>query len=199
MASRFKNEEMKPIINFIVNARSNKIIREAAKRYLVIACVSLIEEFLLRLARRTIDKKINISVFGREISNAYAKNPVGTPGEFTAGYYFLGNAEKIEYIFSRILNSDSRFANLNITFFEAVRRLDQSDHSREFRGLGTKYLYKNLPEFKKVFEIRHQIIHGMAKVRLSNTRVFCFCDYTLNFLSAAIALCIMDDDILRAL
>jgi hypothetical protein len=80
-----------------------------------------------------------------------------------------------------------------------VVTLDRYFHSRELKGLGTKYLYKNWKDFEGIFEIRHKIIHGMTNFRLSNTRVFRFCDYTLNFLSAAIAICFMDEDILREL
>ena len=63
----------------------------------------------------------------------------------------------------------------------------------QFKELVTKYLYKNWTYFIRILEIRNQIIHGMTNVQLSNTRVFCF------FLSAAIALCFMNDDMLRVL
>jgi hypothetical protein len=200
-ASRYKSDEMTPIIDFINDSNSNSIIREILKKYLVIACVSLIEEVLSGLARRTIEeKKIDISLFGSEISKVFSKNPKGTIGEFVAGYHpWYGSAEKIDHLFSSIFKSDIRFANLNITFFEAVVKLDRYYHSREFKGLGTKYLYKNWRDFISIFEKRNKILHGMANVRLSNTRVFCFCDYTLNFLSATIAVCFMDEDILREL
>jgi hypothetical protein len=39
----------------------------------------------------------------------------------------------------------------------------------------------------------------MTDVQVSKTRVFSFCDNTLSFLEAAIAICFMDDDTLRVL
>jgi hypothetical protein len=69
----------------------------------------------------------------------------------------------------------------------------------QFKELVTKYLYKNWTYFIRILEIRNQIIHGITNVQLSNTRVFCFCEYTLSFLSAAIALCFMNDDMLCVL
>ena len=69
LVSAFMVNEMKPVIEFIINSKSESIVVEVCKKYFIIACVSLMEEFLIRLARRTIDdKKIDISVFGNEIS-----------------------------------------------------------------------------------------------------------------------------------
>src|SRR5207247_155855 len=63
-----------PNVDFIINSNSNGTVREVLKKYMIIACVSLIEEFLSRLGRRTIeDKKIDISVFGSEISKGFCK------------------------------------------------------------------------------------------------------------------------------
>jgi len=50
-----------------------------------------------------------------------------------------------------------------------------------------------------MFQIRNEIIHGMPKIHFSNTKVFSFCENTLNFFEAAIAICIMDDNILYVL
>jgi hypothetical protein len=99
-------------------------MREVLKKYLIIACVSLIEESLTRLARKTIeDKNIPISAFGSEISKEFIqwvmRGGKASIGVFAATSYYLGSPKGIDRLFSCIFNSDSRFANLNLTFFEA--------------------------------------------------------------------------------
>jgi hypothetical protein len=189
---------MKSVIQFINKSNSNRII-EVLKKYLIITCVSLIDEVLTRLARRTIEEKnIRISAFKSQISKQFSQNQ-GTVGEIVAASFNLSKPEGIDSLFSSILRSDVRFRSLDMSFLRAVQKFDWYDPFREFRELRTKHLYKNWKDFMRLLEIRNETIHGMANVSLSKTRVFSFCDNTLSFLEAAIAICFMDDDTLRVL
>jgi hypothetical protein len=92
--SRFKDNELRQVIEFIKDSNSNYIMREVLKKYLIIACVSLIEESLTRLARKTIeDKKIPISAFGGEISKEFIqwvmRGGKASIGVFAATSYYL--------------------------------------------------------------------------------------------------------------
>ncbi len=151
---------------------------------MIITCVSLLDEVLTRLARRTIEEKnIPISAFKSQISKQFSQNQ-GTVGEIVAASFNLNKREEIDSLFSCILRSDLRFRRLDMSFLRAVQKFDWYDPFREFRELKTKHLYKNWKDFMRILEIRNEIIHGMTNVSLSNNHVFSFCDNTLSFLDA---------------
>ncbi len=190
--------EMRSVIQFINKSNSNRIT-EVLKKYLIITCVSLIDEVLTRLARRTIEEKnIPSSTFKGQISKQFSQNQ-GTVGDIVVSSFNLSKPEEIDSLFSCILRSDVRFRSLDMSFLRAVQKFDWYDPFTEFRELRTKHLYKNWKDFMRILEIRNEILHGMANVSLSKTRIFSFCDNTLSFLEAAIAVCFMDDDTLRVL
>jgi hypothetical protein len=148
--TNYLDKEMRPVIQFINKSSSNHIIREALKKYLIIACVSLIEDILSRLARRTIeDKSIPIRVFGNRVSEQFSQNQ-GTVGEIVAAFYNLGKPEDIDKLFSLILRSDPQFSILDKSFLKAVKKYDWYYRFREFKGLRTKHLYKNWNDFMRM-------------------------------------------------
>ena len=194
IAEDFLKNEMKPIIKYIKYNNPDGIIKDALRKYLIISCVSLIEEFLLRLFRRTIDEnKIDISIFETRIRSTFDKKKT-TVGEHVSAEHYFGTPEVIDSAFSKLLKSNKYFHALNMSFLETVKKQDWYNPYRFLKKIRTEHLYKNWDNFIKMFDVRNNIIHGMPKTKLSDNKTFAFCDNTLSFLEAAIWLCKIDEN-----
>jgi hypothetical protein len=85
------------------------------------------------------------------------------------------NYDQIQYSVSGLLDLDD--------FFGTVRALDKGDPYKYV--IGAILLEKNFEEFKAMFDLRNDIVHGMKDANLSNRKLSSLADNTMNVLDAA--------------
>jgi hypothetical protein len=56
ITERFYNREMMPVLEYVFDERLQESIKVSLRKYLIISCVSLIEDFLSHLILRVIDQ-----------------------------------------------------------------------------------------------------------------------------------------------
>ena len=151
---------------------------------------------LLRLFAKTIDvNKINISRQSKSNTRPYDPSIGRSEGEHIAAHHSFGTIYVIDDQFSRLLNTNNDFRSKNMTFMNAVEKADRFDPYRLYKEYRTRPLYKNWNNFLNMFGDRHNLIHGMTRIELSNAKIATLCDNTITFLDIAIALCKMDKDV----
>ena len=95
----------------------------------------------------------------------------------------FSNPDTIDDLFTEILKLDNDFHKLNLTFFDAVKKIDRYSPYKHFEG--RRPMSVNWNRFIDMFELRHRIVHNLKHVDLSNTILTSNCDNTVSFLEAA--------------
>jgi hypothetical protein len=199
LLSKYESRELIPILEILHMNQFDEGFKRPLRKYLLVVCVSIMEEFLIRLLAETIDKKnVNISVFGSDKTKSFSPGKY-SKGQHIASHYYFGTPDVIDNAFSNLLKTNSKFNSLNMNFLESVKKADWYDPFRNYKRYRTKSLYKNWDNFIALFEKRNQLIHGMSQIRLTNSQIASFCDNILTFLDIAIALCLMDESVFEIL
>jgi hypothetical protein len=195
IAERFYKREMMPVLNYAFDEGLQGSFNMSLRKYLIISCVSLIEDFLSHLILRVIDQNnMAISTIIGKSNESEAEDTVKkfsgkigktvTKGEYVGSCYNFANPQIINDLFSRLPNLDTNLSRLNMDFFEAVKKVDWYKPYKYVKG--RRPLYRNWKRFMEMFELRNQIVHNMKEVELSKTILSSNCDNTMNFLEAAI-------------
>jgi hypothetical protein len=194
VAERFYEREMSSVLKYITDTELPEPVRASLRKYLIISCVSLVEDFLSQLIVRVIEihempiasiidtpsesKAQGVKKFSRKIGKTVTK------GEYVGSSSNFANPHMINILFTRLLNLDSDFSELNKDFFETVKKIDWYNPYKYEKG--RRPLHKNWNRFMEMFELRNQIVHNMKEVELSQTMLSSNCENTMNFLEAAI-------------
>jgi hypothetical protein len=198
LAERFYHNEIAPIIEFIKHNKGNyNEIAKSLRKYLVISCVSLAEDFLSHLIYRVIDEN-HIDIFSivdvekEDVNEKISKqqkntNRIITKGEYVAANNNFANAEAINSVFTKLLSTDKEFQKLNIDFFEAVKRIDDFDPYKYVKR--ARRISLNWNNFILMFELRTDVVHEMKEINMPDSKLFSLCDNTMNFLEASIFIC----------
>jgi hypothetical protein len=194
-AYRFYNNEILPLIEYIKNNWSVQVesdyqiyrYRITFEKYLIVSCVSVIEYFIKRKMRKSVDtQNIDISYFN--LSKKYEKRKLGHPnitvGEFIAVNYDFTNLYTINTIATDVLNYDLKFKALNIEFLDAVKKIDWFDPYKYVKKLRVRAIYHSR-NFELMFKMRNEIVHEMRYRKIELPKLGAFCDNTMNFLDAA--------------
>lgn len=182
-------------MEYISGAEPEDPIKTSLRKYLIISSVSLVEDILSLLTVRVIDQnKLPIaSIIGAPneteankwmIKFGKERGITLTNGLYVALRYGFANPDTIDKLFTEILKLDNGFRKLNMTFFDAVRKIDWYNPYKYFKG--SRPMTVNWNRFMDMFELRHKIVHNVKDVDLSNTILTSNCDNVVNFLEAAI-------------
>jgi hypothetical protein len=197
----YRDSEVEPILSrlFDRNMAENlglsepekydELVNEALTMYIIIRNVSAIEYFLRQVACKIVDgnnrdRGINFSKFcsfnfETEFQEANRKRRERGRRELTRGEAFANhcefmNPQKINWVFSGLLN---------IKFFETVKKTNRLAVKQPWRcRYRPRGLRKNWKNFIKMFEQRHDIVHRMARIRLSREELCYLCNNTLIFM-----------------
>jgi hypothetical protein len=107
-----------------------------------------------------------------------------TKGEYVASLSGFANPQRIEKLFTDLLDLDSDFSKLNMDFFEVVKKIDWYNPYKYVKG--SRPMSENWNRFMEMFGLRNQIVHEMKDVDLSKTILSSNCDNTMNFIDASI-------------
>jgi hypothetical protein len=194
VVNRFYYVEMLPIIDNIANKNFDARLKVPLRKYLVILCVSLIEDFMIKRARRMIDEyKIDFSgLVKRDIELLLSEHEQQTKQRLSKGEYILlkhnfANLVEINSVFSNLLKSDPDFNALNMDFIEAVKKIDWYDPYKYIKE--ARSIFLNWDNFVKMFDVRTEIVHELGDIRFSDSKLFSLCDNTMNFLDATDFIC----------
>ena len=182
---------MIPLLKYIERVKNNEAKFESVlygktfEKYLVISCVSLIDKFMALQIRKAIDQQdIDISSIDSRSSfeNMSKKYPGITKGECVSAQSDFTNPEVVNNIGTSLLKQDTRFEQLNMDFFYAVRKIDWYDPYKYVKGART--IFHNWKKFLEMFKLRKEIVHEMKYERQPYHGVASMCDNTMNFLDA---------------
>ena len=158
---RFFNKEMKPVLEYVSDEKLQDSIRMSLRKYLIISCVSLTEDFLSNLIIKVIDQNnMPIASLIGESNEPEAKNKVMklekkigktvTKGQYVALKHRLTIPQEIDELFTSLLYLDDKSRKLNMRFFEAAKRIDWN--SPYIYVKGRIPLSKNWKRFIEMFE-----------------------------------------------
>lgn len=181
--SYFQNE-IHPILEKLYDNNFDQRIKKSLRKYLIIALVTIVEQYFINEARRVVDEydmDISTVLRGRisiPISDfdKMKKQGILTKGNIVASSFNFADPHEIDDVFSQLLN-------FRFKFFEVIQKVDRSNRARYvFRGRSIDINYK---KFMEVFRLRHAIVHEMKDVELSNWQLVSLWDNTMNILDAA--------------
>jgi hypothetical protein len=55
-------------------------------------------------------------------------------GRIVANEFNFADAKKVNYVFSELLETNEKFKEVNMKFFDAIRKLDWHDPYRHYKG-----------------------------------------------------------------
>jgi hypothetical protein len=175
-------DEIKPILRALKNSQLKVSVRRSLENYLVIRLVSMIEYFFSNIVRRMVDeRKLDVSKFFDEKSLEEKMKEGRTADQIAVSTFVYANYDQIQYSVSGLLDLDD--------FFGTGRALDKGDPYKYV--IGAILLEKNFEEFKEMFDLRNDIVHGMkdANLSISNRKLSSLADNTMNVLDAASWIC----------
>jgi hypothetical protein len=176
--------EIYPILEKLYDDNFDVRIKKSLRKYLVIALVTIVEQYFINEARRVVDEydmDISTVLRGRisvSISDFDKMKKEGTltKGNIVASSFNFANPHEIDEVFTGLLK-------FRLKFFELIQKIDRSNRARYvFRGRPIDINYK---KFMEVFRLRHAIVHEMKDIQLSNWQLVSLWDNTMNILDAA--------------
>lgn len=179
---RFEHSELVPILNRILPKNNDEQFRTSLTNYLIIRTISMFENYMSNKAQQLVDKAdLDITTLFKEeiviptsLFNV-VKEQV-TKGKIVGMSYNFANLDDVNEVFSKLLN---------INYFdEVLQRHNNEDQMNEtFRYFdGAIEICKNWKNVKKMFELRNDIVHGMAYPKLSNRVILSFVDSLMVFM-----------------
>ena len=170
-----------------------QLFNNTFKKYLITSCVSLIDYYItLKLSKYIDEENINITTFGlkRKYEKMLLDYPNMTRGQFVIAQNDFTNSHNINKIATLVLKQDKEFNNINMDFFDAVKKIDWYDpYIKGFDNAeiieAVKPLTENWDNFIDMFELRHKIIHEMNEAFIPIGKLASMCDSTMNFIDAA--------------
>lgn len=194
-ANRFYYTEMMPLLYYTDSTGISlvQLFNNTFKKYLITSCVGLIDYYItLKLSKYIDEENINITTFGlkRKYEKMLLDYPNMTRGQFVIAQNDFTNSHNISKIATLVLKQDKEFNNINMDFFDAVKKIDWYDpYIKGFDNAeiieAVKPLTENWDNFIDMFELRHKIIHEMNEAFIPIGKLASMCDSTMSFLDAA--------------
>lgn len=172
----FKHEVIS-LLDVITDPNTSVLLRQSLVNYVIIRSVALIENFLSNNIKKLIDERdIDISHLVKNLSEVdnLCKEHNMSKGRLVAGSLNLVNYDGIQNAIGILLGID---------FFKVVKAKSTDYPIREVKG--AIYLHKNWDKFIKIFDLRHDIVHGLQNPRLTNRQVRSLCDNALAMIDAS--------------
>lgn len=196
-ANRFYYTEMMPLLYYIDSTGISlvQLFNNTFKKYLITSCVGLIDYYItLKISKYIDEENINIATLGlkRKYEKMLIDYPDMTRGECVVVQNDFTNSHNINKIATLVLRQDKEFNNINMDFFDAVKKIDWYDPYKYIKGFdnaeiieAVKPLTENWDNFVNMFELRHKIIHEMNEDFIPIGKLAAMCDSTMNFIDAA--------------
>jgi hypothetical protein len=196
-ANRFYYTEMMPLLYYIdaTGISLVQLFNNTFKKYLITSCVGLIDYYItLKISKYIEEENIDIDAFGlkRKYEKMLIDYPDMTRGECVVVQNDFTNSHNINKIATLVLRQDKEFNNINMGFFDAVKKIDWYDPYKYVKGFdnaeiveAVKPLTENWDNFVYMFELRHKIIHEMNEDFILIGKLASMCDSTMNFIDAA--------------
>ncbi len=172
-------KEIKPLLGALKNSDLDTRVRGSLGNYLIIRLVSMMEYFFSNKVAKIVDERdLDASRILDEESLEEQKKQGHAAGQIVLSTFSYENYDQIQYVFSALLDLD---------FFGTVRALDSGNPYKYVKGAIS--LEKNFEEFKAIFDLRHEIVHGMKDANLSIRKFSSLVNNTINVLDAASWIC----------
>ena len=196
-ANRFYYTEMMPLLYYIdaTGISLVQLFNNTFKKYLITSCVGLIDYYItLKISKYIDEENINIATLGlnRKYEKMLLDYPNMTRGQCVVVQNDFTNSYNINKIATLVLRQDKEFNNINMDFFDAVKKIDWYDPYKYIKGIdnaeiveAVKPLTENWDNFIDMFELRHKIIHEMNEDFIPIGKLASICDSTMNFIDAA--------------
>jgi hypothetical protein len=196
-ANRFYYTEMMPLLYYIDSTGISlvQLFNNTFKKYLITSCVGLIDYYItLKISKYIDEENNNIATLGlkRKYEKMLIDYPDMTRGECVVVQNDFTNSHNINKIATLVLRQDKEFNNINMDFFDAVKKIDWYDPYKYIKGFdnaeiieAVKPLTENWDNFVNMFELRHKIIHEMNEDFIPIGKLASMCDSTMNFIDAA--------------
>ena len=196
-ANRFYYTEMMPLLYYIdaTGISLVQLFNNVFKKYLITSCVGLIDYYVtLKISKYIDEENINIVMLGlnRKYEKMLLDYPNMTRGQCVVVQNDFTNSYNINKIATLVLRQDKEFNNINMDFFDAVKKIDWYDPYKYIKGIdnaeiveAVKPLTENWDNFIDMFELRHKIIHEMNEDFIPLNKLASLCDSTMNFIDAA--------------
>lgn len=196
-ANRFYYTEMMPLLYYIDATGTSlvQLFNNTFKKYLITSCVGLIDYYItLKISKYIDEENINIATLGlnRKYEKMLLDYPNMTRGQCVVVQNDFTNSYNINKIATLVLRQDKEFNNINMDFFDAVKKIDWYDPYKYIKGIdnaeiveAVKPLTENWDNFIDMFELRHKIIHEMNEDFIPIGKLASICDSTMNFIDAA--------------
>lgn len=196
-ANRFYYTEMMPLLYYIDATGTSlvQLFNNTFKKYLITSCVGLIDYYItLKISKYIDEENINIATLGlnRKYEKMLLDYPNMTRGQCVVVQNDFTNSYIINKIATLVLRQDKEFNNINMDFFDAVKKIDWYDPYKYIKGIdnaeiveAVKPLTENWDNFIDMFELRHKIIHEMNEDFIPIGKLASICDSTMNFIDAA--------------
>ena len=196
-ANRFYYNEIIPLLYYMdaTGISLLQVFNNVFKKYLITSYVSLIDYYVtLKITNYIDEENINIATFGlkRKYEKMLLDYPTMTKGQYVAVQNDFTNLYNINKIATLVLRQDKEFNDINMDFFDAVKKIDWYDpykYVKDFDNAeiieAVKPLTENWDNFVDMFELRHKIIHEMNDDFIPIGKVASMCDRTMNFIDAA--------------
>jgi hypothetical protein len=195
-ANEFYHTEMLPLLYFIrtTNFQFVQLSNNTFKKYLIISCVSLIDWYMTQQIRKYVNEQ-HIDISKLQLNKKYEKMlldyPDITKGQCVIAQNDFTNSYNINRLATLVLRQYKEFNNINMDFFDAVKKLDWYDPYKYIKinnaeiVEGVKPLTENWDIFLYMFKLRHKIIHEMNDDFIPIGKLASMCDSTMNFIDAA--------------
>ena len=187
-ANRFYYNEIIPLLYYIDATITSllQVFNNVFKKYLITSCVSLIDYFITLKITKYIDEE-NINIGKLELRKKYEKMlidyPDMTKGQCVVVQTDFTNPYNINKIATFVLKQDKKFNDINMDFFNAVKKIDWYDPYKYVKGFdnaeiieAVKPLTENWNNFADMFELRHKIIHEMNDDFIPIGKLASMCD-----------------------
>lgn len=185
---QFLDNQIEPSFTKLYDENFDEKLKLALRNYLIISLVSTMEYFFRNEARRIVDKydKDIRPLFPGQILpipisslDQLIREKSITKGNIVASSFNFVSLDDINKLFSRLLELD---------FFDYVRKLERSNPSRYvFRGHGPP-IDIDIKKLLEAFSLRHQVVHEMRQVEISNWQLVSRWDNAMNIMDAAVAM-----------
>jgi hypothetical protein len=164
----------------LLDKKVNPYLKQTLRKYVIIALFAALEYFFKNEASNLVDK-LNLEVSSLLIKGNLEKLVIDkgtTKGNIIASTYSFVNIDEIDFVFSNLLGLSS--------FLDYVVKLNVTDQTRfvlDGHPLPIEY-----DKFRKAYNLRNEIAHGIKNVKLSNSMIIQLWDNFLNIIDISISI-----------
>lgn len=176
----FYSTQINYLIKMLLDKKVNPYLKQTLRKYIVITLFAGLEYFFKNEASNLVDK-LNLDVssfFVKSNLDKLVMDKGTTKGNIIASTYSFVNIDEIDFVFSNLLRLSS--------FLDYIVKLNVTDQTRfvlDGHPLPIEY-----DKFRKAYNLRNKIAHGIKDVKLSNSMVIHLWDNFLNIIDISVSI-----------